>query len=72
MSTTSQIRRRADWEAEVPRCESCVSFVVHSTQVLPGGKTLGRAPSCKKLGIETRPGALCKHWIDRRTGDTLK
>lgn len=70
MTRAASVKKDWGWESDVPRCVTCVHFK-SSAMFLVNSLPRKVSPFCKKGDFNTRPMAVCRHWTDRKTGDTL-
>lgn len=65
------VRVRVDYEASVPRCETCRHFRGRRTHLVDGAP-VAFPDRCRQHLIACEPAGVCATWEDKATGEKLE
>lgn len=72
MSHLGQLKKKWDYETNVPRCSTCTHFKQSMIVLTTDSLTKRVNHHCGLGGFTINQNAVCKNWQDKTTGDTLE
>lgn len=66
MSALSQLRKKWNYETNVPRCSTCVEFVPARVYLKRDSIPVGAKPLCKKGHFHVAPNSCCDNWHTKK------
>jgi len=65
MSKVGQLRKLWDYEPNVPRCITCISFRETHVRLTEDSQTKRVNRHCAKGGFTVSQNGICKYWADK-------
>ncbi len=72
MSAMSQLKKKWEYDRDIPRCENCKEFRETFVKLTTDSITRRVHQHCNAAGFTVRRVAVCKNWVGKEDGAVLE